>query len=94
MRPVMSRLMPTCAKVTHLVSIGMDEDLTLRNRMKVRLHLLMCKWCSMFEKQVRLVRKLARENAFLAASPNAEGSAQLNPAAKAKLQDAIGHELG
>jgi len=40
----------------------MDRDLPLRRRLQVRMHLMMCRLCSGFARQIRLLRRAARED--------------------------------
>jgi hypothetical protein len=44
---------PTCREVTNLVASGELESSSLRKRLKVRLHLFMCKHCSGYLRQIR-----------------------------------------
>ena len=50
-----------CDKVTKHVSDSMDRDLSLWQRLGVRMHLLMCKHCAQFAKQLQLIRKMSRK---------------------------------
>lgn len=45
-----------CRHATLLVSQSMERRLTLRQRLALRLHLMMCDACTQFRKQVRLLR--------------------------------------
>ncbi|MEW5701833.1 MAG: zf-HC2 domain-containing protein [Candidatus Zixiibacteriota bacterium] len=83
---LMSRMMPSCEDVTRLVSAGMDQHLSLGDRLKVRTHLLFCQWCSMFEEQLRLLRTLVREEAGSLDGEDLGDTGRLVPGAKAKLQ--------
>lgn len=50
-----------CKHNTELLSQGQDRPLTLRERMAMRLHLMMCRGCRNFEKQLAFIRKAARD---------------------------------
>ena len=50
----------TCKEATHLVSQGLDRDLGLMERVRLRLHLLICDGCSNFSRQVRFLRDAVR----------------------------------
>jgi predicted anti-sigma-YlaC factor YlaD len=50
-----------CKHNTELLSQSYDRPITLRERMAMRLHLLMCSGCRNFEKQLAFIRKAARE---------------------------------
>ncbi len=50
-------LKPTCREVHQLVSEGMDRRLTTVERIRMRLHLLVCGACTRFNDQMRLIRQ-------------------------------------
>lgn len=49
-----------CKKVTRLVSESLDRKLSLDQRMGMRIHLMMCKFCSRYQEQLFFLRKTAR----------------------------------
>lgn len=51
--------MLSCKEVTSLVSQSLDQKLALRQRMAVRFHLMMCKLCSRYRKQLLFIRDIA-----------------------------------
>lgn len=51
--------MKTCKDITGLLSDGMDRTLTSRERCAVRLHLLICRHCSRFQKHIGFLHKAA-----------------------------------
>jgi hypothetical protein len=51
-----------CREMSKLVSESMERDLPLRQRLQVWMHLMMCRLCSGFARQMRLLRRAAREN--------------------------------
>jgi len=52
--------MLTCKEVTHLLSEGQDRKLTVAERVRLEMHLLMCTGCSNFRKQMDFLRKACR----------------------------------
>jgi predicted anti-sigma-YlaC factor YlaD len=52
----------SCKDITRLVSESMDHTLPLIQRIKIRIHLGMCKYCARFEKQVRLLRTVYQKH--------------------------------
>ena len=50
-------LKPTCKEVHRLVSEGMDRDLSLVERLRMRLHLVVCDACTNFNGQMDLIRR-------------------------------------
>lgn len=52
---------PTCREVHRLVSEGLDRDLSLVERTRVRLHLLVCVACTRFNGQMDMLRRAMRQ---------------------------------
>lgn len=53
-------LKPTCKEVHRLTSEGMDRELSLVERARMRMHLLVCTACRNFDGQMRLLRRAMR----------------------------------
>lgn len=51
--------MLSCKQASHLLSQSCERRLSLRQRLGLRLHLLMCRACRQFEQQLRLLRQWA-----------------------------------
>ena len=56
----MKHWMFNCQKISHLVSESLDRKLPLYQRMGMRIHLMMCKFCSRYQEQLLFLRKIAR----------------------------------
>ena len=52
--------MLSCKDVTQLLSEAMDRSLPLGKRIGVRLHLLICKFCVRYERQLLQIRETVR----------------------------------
>jgi len=62
----------TCREVTRLVLAGEDRRLAPTERLRVHLHLLLCKACPRFVRQVRFMRgALGRWKQYSEAEPRA-----------------------
>lgn len=57
----MSLLMPDCRETHRLVAEGLDRDLRMTERLRMRMHLAMCKSCTNFLRQMRLLRSAVRQ---------------------------------
>ena len=69
-----------------ILSLGMDKELPLLTRMKLRIHFLMCSFCQRYMKQLKYIRHVARE------FPDKIGEvsdAKLPPDAKERIQAAL-----
>jgi cytochrome c biogenesis protein ResB len=71
--------MISCEEATRLISQSLDKGLPLRKRIALRSHLLMCKLCPRFLRQMRFLRTAAvrheravESDAFHALSPEAK----------------------
>ena len=79
--------MLSCKEVSKLASEGLDRDMTFRERLGVRLHLMMCRGCSRFLKQIRLLRKLA--HSFGESAGDDPASPSLSPEARKRIQETL-----
>lgn len=52
--------MDKCKDVARMISDSMDRPLTLRERLRLKVHLAICNGCSNFEKQMKALRDMAR----------------------------------
>lgn len=53
--------MLSCKEVTKLVSENLDRDLPLLRRLGLRLHVMMCKGCSAYRRQIESLNKLVAD---------------------------------
>lgn len=60
MEPHKTGWKPTCREVHRLVSEGMDRDLSIVERTRMRLHLVVCDACTRFNGQMSLLRDAMR----------------------------------
>lgn len=56
----MTHWMFSCSEVSQKVSQAMDGRLPFRHRMAIRIHLMMCRYCARFRRQLLLIRKMCR----------------------------------
>ena len=56
----MAHWMFNCKEVSEKVSLSMDISLPIHQRMMIRMHLLMCKYCNRFRKQLMIMRDAVR----------------------------------
>jgi predicted anti-sigma-YlaC factor YlaD len=54
---------PSCKEAACLQSAALDGRLTLLERVGLRCHLMLCKWCRRYGDQLKLLRSAAREHA-------------------------------
>ena len=82
-----------CREVTRLVSDSMDRRLPLGTRVRVGMHLAMCRFCSGFARQMRLLRQAVRaRGAQLVADPH-DAPMGLSAEARQRLKAALRDDL-
>lgn len=50
----------SCKEVTQMVSKSLDRTMPIHQQIFIRLHLLMCKFCYRFRKQLLVIRETSR----------------------------------
>lgn len=82
--------MLSCKEAAQLVSRSLDEPIDLRQRLALRFHLLMCRFCSRYERQARFIRKamriLARQEDE---SPSHPCDLSLSPEARERIKQSV-----
>lgn len=53
--------MMSCKQVTHLISEQLDRELSRRERMAMKFHLMMCTGCSNFRNNMHFLRKVCHD---------------------------------
>lgn len=89
MMKVMSRMMPTCGEVSLLTSRAMDEKLSLKEHLGIKMHLLVCKWCRRYASQLHQVREMIHQHAPESKIESGKTMAGLTTAAQERLNRAI-----
>ncbi len=81
--------MLSCKDVTRLLSESMDRSLPLGKRIGVRLHLLICKFCLRYERQLLLIRETARCLAAIEEPPVLTAGELLSTEAKERIRKSL-----
>jgi hypothetical protein len=62
LKSVFRTFLPNCRDAARLQSEALDAKLSLPKRFGLQLHLLVCKWCRRYGKQLRFLRHAAPEH--------------------------------
>ena len=81
------KLRLSCEDTTPLISELMDHNLPLGKRIRLKFHLAMCKVCGCYQKQLEVIRALARK--LGGEEPPLQQEAVLSEAVKTKIKDYI-----
>jgi len=66
-------MFPSCKEAARLQSDALDRSLPFRERFGLRLHLLICKWCRRYGRQIAFLRTAARSHHEDAQTAPAQG---------------------
>ena len=58
----MAALSPNCRQASRLQSEALDHKLSILQRVGLRIHLVFCRWCRRYGKQIRFLRQAAHEH--------------------------------
>lgn len=58
MLKLMDKVMSTCDVITMRVSESMDHELPMMSRMQMRMHIMGCKFCREYEKQLLAIKNI------------------------------------
>ncbi len=81
--------MLSCKDVTRLISQSMDRSLPMGKRIGVRLHVLMCRFCARYERQLLLIRETVRRIAAMEDQPEPSPGDPLSVEAKARIRRSL-----
>ncbi len=78
-----------CREISKLVSQSMERQLPLGQRMQVRMHLMLCRLCAGFARQVRLLRRAAKQDCERIAADGSTSESALSAAARERIKAAL-----
>jgi hypothetical protein len=70
---MLGTLSASCKEATCLQSAALDRRLKLVETIGLRCHLLLCKWCRRYGRQIKLLRSVAQEHAHGDHNSTAQG---------------------
>ena len=79
-------LSPNCREASRLQSEALDLSLSWGQRLGLRLHLLLCKWCRRYGKQIRFLRQAVHEHPD---EVNDASPQSLSPEARERLKQSL-----
>ncbi|RMF92176.1 MAG: zf-HC2 domain-containing protein [Nitrospinota bacterium] len=79
-------LIRSCKEVTRLVSESLEHELSLMQRIVVRVHIFMCQSCTRFRKQILFLREVLHLQPDLDTTNASPG---LSPEARERIKQAL-----
>jgi hypothetical protein len=83
---MISDLSPNCREASRLQSLALDHKLSLRQRIGLRIHLFICKWCRRYGKQLHFLSRIAREHPEELAEPVSQ---KLSDDARERIKESL-----
>ena len=87
---MVSHWMFRCKDVSARISRSMDEPLPWAQRLAIEFHLLMCRYCARFRRQLRLLRKMSGK--IDTDLPDCDPAEGLSENCKNRIKDALRSE--
>lgn len=78
-----------CRRATFLISRRLDGTLDRRERLALRLHLMICRFCARFQRQSRALHRALRPGGALALRLAEAGKLQLSPEARRRIAERL-----
>jgi len=82
------RKLPTCQQTVEKISESMDRELSLRERINLKLHIWICAWCQWYLEHLEIIREAARAKG--AESPDLES---ISPTLSSEARERIRRKL-
>jgi len=82
----LAELSPSCKTVARLQSEALEHKLTLSQQWGLRIHLILCKWCNRYGKQIAFIQAVAQSHPDEVSVPVPE---QLSEAARKRIQQKL-----
>lgn len=83
---VMAALSPSCRQASRLQSEALDHKLPIVQRVGLRIHLCLCRWCRRYGKQIRFLRDAAHEHSDQLVEPSPQ---KLPDAARERMKQRL-----
>ena len=87
--------MLSCRETTQLISESMERKLPLRRRVAVAAHILMCRFCSRYRKQLRFMEKAVDRlvESETEGGPPETTDTCLSPEARERIKQSLRREI-
>ena len=81
--------MLSCKEISYLVSESLDHKLPFWQRIQVRMHLFMCRFCARFRRQTLFLKDAARHYLLAVEKTEAVTSDGLSPEARDRIKRSL-----
>jgi len=89
MMPLLDRLSPTCDVITRKISESMDHPISLRDRFRIRSHILFCAFCNRYRRQLLAIRNMLETKRGRLGDADMVDTPVLSPDAKERIKHSL-----
>ena len=82
-------LITSCKQAARLVSMSFERKLTLRETISMRIHLMMCRTCTFYGRQIKALRSIFIRHEEVLSNTPASDDEKLSDQAKQRIQKNI-----
>lgn len=86
------RTLQPCQVMVPVMSESLERQLGVVERTKLRLHLLVCTWCALYLKQIKLLRQAVSQREFPTADDNAN-PLKLSDEARQRISESLRNSM-
>ena len=85
----LGRRLPTCKELTSWMSESLEQKLSVRRRILLNLHYMICVWCRRYNQQIQSLRTISRSYADEVARMPESPATSLSPEARERWKQAL-----
>ena len=93
-QPLLDKITPSCEIITQKISRSMDEPLTWKERIQVRLHLMACVLCTRYREQLLAMRKMIQNGIGELEEEQLSPESGLSTDAKDRMKEQLSNKSG
>ena len=86
------RKLPTCQQTVEKISLSMDRQLSLRERIDLKLHIWICAWCQWYMEHLSTIREAARAKGAESPDLDSTSTPGLSPEARDRIKRKLAGE--
>ncbi len=86
-------IVTSCKQAARLVSMSFERKLTLRESLSMRIHLMMCKTCTFYGRQIKALRSIFTRHEEVLCNTCASDDEKLTADAKDRIQKSLNDHL-
>lgn len=88
-KPTPVPVVTSCKQAARLVSVSFERKLTFREWFSMRLHLMMCKTCTFYGRQIKALRRIFIRHEEVLSNTPASDDEKLSDQAKQRIKKVI-----